>query len=196
MAVEMNGQGHADEVAIAPEEIWSGIAALLAAPVVLPMAAAINQPLVRSVLTDAIAFSERCHKAVAVAQEQIEDGLAEIQAGSQTARYQSPSAAIVGDSAPASQVAGQLQATAQDWNAQMQALTGGQLDLRMLLSMGLGAIALRQLMRRGLQLDDMPWYVMAWYAFDTFVKLHPVSAQTAAYSAATSPSSAPQPDLN
>lgn len=196
MTVETNGRRRTEAAKNPPEEIWSGIAALLAAPVVLPVAAALDQPLVKSVLIEAIALSERCQKAVAVAQEHIEDGIAEIQAGAaQAGGYQLPSTAA-GDPAAMSQVAEQLQATAYDWNAQAQAFTGGQLDLRLLLSMGLGAIALSQLMRRGLQLDAMPWYVMAWYAFDTFVKLHPApAAQPEAYPAAQQrPTPTPRPD--
>jgi hypothetical protein len=31
---------------------------------------------------------------------------------------------------------------------------------------------MRQLMIKGLQLEVIPWYVLAWYAFDSFLKLN------------------------
>jgi hypothetical protein len=30
----------------------------------------------------------------------------------------------------------------------------------------------RQLIIKGLQIDEIPWYSLAWYAFDSFVKLN------------------------
>ena len=50
--------------------------------------------------------------------------------------------------------------------------TDGAVDLRFLIPLGLSAIALRQLLVHGLQLGAIPWYVLGWYAFDSFVKFH------------------------
>lgn len=50
--------------------------------------------------------------------------------------------------------------------------TDGAVDLRMLAPMAIGALSLRQLLRTGPQLSRMPWYMLAYYAFDTFHKLH------------------------
>jgi hypothetical protein len=50
--------------------------------------------------------------------------------------------------------------------------TEGVLDLRMLVPIGLAAYSVRQLIRTGPQLGKTPWYVLAYYAFDTFIKLH------------------------
>ena len=33
-------------------------------------------------------------------------------------------------------------------------------------------LAMRQLIAKGWQLELIPWYVLAWYAFDSFIKLH------------------------
>lgn len=183
-------------------EVFTGISALLLAPVMLPVAAAIDQPLVKSTLKQALLFSSRCQEAVAIAQERLEDGLAEVRAeveaeqkDGHTAKAnsqpvllprQEPSHRTPTD---ASQVATQLQDMINDLNAQTRWLTNGVLDLRMLLSMGLGAIALRQLFLRGLRLDDIPWYVLAWYALDTFVKFHPETVYPEADRARVQPQS-------
>lgn len=59
-----------------------------------------------------------------------------------------------------------------DLNQRVGLATEGIIDLRFLIPVGLGALAIRQLMRNGLQLEAAPWYVLAYYAFDSFIKLH------------------------
>jgi Heavy metal associated domain 2 len=59
-----------------------------------------------------------------------------------------------------------------DLNKQVKQATEGQLDIRVLFPFGLGCLAIRQLIIKGLQFDIIPWYVLAWYAFDSFIKLH------------------------
>ncbi|HBB34182.1 MAG TPA: hypothetical protein DDZ80_22595 [Cyanobacteria bacterium UBA8803] len=59
-----------------------------------------------------------------------------------------------------------------DLNKRVGAATNGIVDLRFLVPLGFSALAVRQLMIKGLQLDFIPWYVLAWYAFDSFIKLH------------------------
>lgn len=49
--------------------------------------------------------------------------------------------------------------------------TGGT-DLRVLLPVGLGMLALRQVVRDDQRLGDAPWYVLAWYASETFQRFH------------------------
>jgi Heavy metal associated domain 2 len=50
--------------------------------------------------------------------------------------------------------------------------THGVLDLRMLVPIGLAGLSVRQVLRTGPKLKMIPWYVLAYYSFDTFVKLH------------------------
>lgn len=50
--------------------------------------------------------------------------------------------------------------------------THGVVDLRMLLPIGLAGLSLRQLLRTGPHLKAIPWYVLAYYSFDSFLKLH------------------------
>nr|WP_156818288.1 hypothetical protein [Mastigocladopsis repens] len=62
-----------------------------------------------------------------------------------------------------------------DLNNRVQHATNNVVDLRFLFPLGLGVLSMRQLLAKGLQFDIIPWYVLAWYAFDSFIKLHGVS---------------------
>jgi hypothetical protein len=62
--------------------------------------------------------------------------------------------------------------TALDLNRKVKQATQGSVDLRFLIPFIFGILALRQLKVKGLQLELIPWYVLAWYAFDSFIKLH------------------------
>ncbi|BAZ17050.1 hypothetical protein NIES4071_89280 [Calothrix sp. NIES-4071] len=57
-------------------------------------------------------------------------------------------------------------------NKRVKQSTDGIVDLRFLFPLGLGFLSIRKLMLQGLQLDIIPWYVLAWYSFDSFLKLH------------------------
>jgi hypothetical protein len=63
-----------------------------------------------------------------------------------------------------------------DLNQRVQRTTNGSLDLKFLFPWGLSLLALRQLRVSGWQLDLIPWYVLAWYAFDSFIKLNHIEA--------------------
>jgi hypothetical protein len=184
-------------------EVFEGVAAVLLAPIVLPLASAVNQPLVKAALREGIAFSERCQEAVAEAQERLEDTLAEAQAEVHSDRtsyadnghsesslahpqptttmpqerpsYQRAAGQFGHES---TQTAHQVKDAIQELNNQVRWLTNDMLDLRLLVSIGLGTFAIRQILVRGLRLDEIPWYAVAWYALDTFVKFHPDPEQT------------------
>lgn len=57
-------------------------------------------------------------------------------------------------------------------NQRVKRATHGSSDLRVLVPALLAAIALRQLFSKSKHLKTAPWYVLAWYAFDSFMKLH------------------------
>ncbi|BBD65784.1 hypothetical protein NIES4072_05370 [Nostoc commune NIES-4072] len=59
-----------------------------------------------------------------------------------------------------------------DLNQRVKQVTHGAFDLRILFPLGLASLSVRQLFKKGLQLEMIPWYVLAWYAFDSFIKLH------------------------
>lgn len=63
-----------------------------------------------------------------------------------------------------------------DLNQRVHRTTNGSIDLKFLFPCGLGLLALRQLRVNGWQLDLVPWYVLAWYAFDSFIKLNDIEA--------------------
>ncbi|MBW4685164.1 MAG: hypothetical protein KME40_08690 [Komarekiella atlantica HA4396-MV6] len=62
-----------------------------------------------------------------------------------------------------------------DLNKKVELATNGAVDLRFLFPLGLSILAARQLIAKGLQFEIIPWYVLAWYAFDSFMKLHGTS---------------------
>jgi hypothetical protein len=53
-------------------------------------------------------------------------------------------------------------------------LTNGRTDLRTLVPIGLGALALREILAG--RVGPAPWFTLAWWAFDSFLKLHPPGA--------------------
>ena len=56
-------------------------------------------------------------------------------------------------------------------NAAVARRLGGT-DLRTLVPLGLGLLAARRAMRGDERLADAPWYVLAWYASETYLKFH------------------------
>lgn len=56
-------------------------------------------------------------------------------------------------------------------NAAVARRLGGT-DLRVLVPLGLGLMAARRAMRGEERLADAPWYVLAWYASETYAKFH------------------------
>lgn len=59
-----------------------------------------------------------------------------------------------------------------DLNQHVKKITQGAVDLRFIMPFCFAVLALRQLWIKGLQFDTIPWYVLAWYSFDSFIKLH------------------------
>jgi Heavy metal associated domain 2 len=57
--------------------------------------------------------------------------------------------------------------------------TGGRLSLRWLVPAGFIAVALRQLVRGGLTVGEIPWFVLLYYGVDSFLKLYPQHAPKA-----------------
>ena len=67
--------------------------------------------------------------------------------------------------------------TATGLNQQVKTATNEAIDLRFLFPLSLGVLAMRQLIVKGWQLELIPWYVLAWYAFDSFIKLNSIDEQ-------------------
>ena len=47
-------------------------------------------------------------------------------------------------------------------------------DLGVIIPLSFALLAWRQLILKGWQLETIPWYVLAWYAFDSFIKLQKI----------------------
>jgi hypothetical protein len=62
-----------------------------------------------------------------------------------------------------------------DLNKRVEIATNSAVDLRVLFPLGLSFLAMRQLIIKGMQLEMIPWYILAWYAFDSFIKLNNTS---------------------
>jgi hypothetical protein len=62
-------------------------------------------------------------------------------------------------------------------NQDVKKATQGVVDLRFLLPFSFAVLAVRQLIVKGLQFEIIPWYVLAWYSFDSFIKLHKIDEQ-------------------
>ncbi len=71
-----------------------------------------------------------------------------------------------------SEVATDLTSALSDLNERVGRATNGVVDLRLLVPVGLATLAVRELLRTGWEFESAPWYVLAWYAFDSFIKLH------------------------
>ena len=67
--------------------------------------------------------------------------------------------------------------TATNLNQRVKTATNDAIDLRFVFPLSLGVLALRQLIVKGWQLELIPWYVLAWYAFDSFIKFHSTNEQ-------------------
>jgi hypothetical protein len=57
-------------------------------------------------------------------------------------------------------------------NARVHEATNGRADLRFIVPAALTVLAVRQLLRDAKSLRDAPWYVLMYYAFDSFYKLN------------------------
>ena len=74
-----------------------------------------------------------------------------------------------------SEAAEDIKNTMINLNRRFDQATSGEADLRLIFPLGLSILAVRQVIVKGLQLEIIPWYVLAWYAFDSFIKLNSAS---------------------
>lgn len=71
-----------------------------------------------------------------------------------------------------SQAAEDIKETVINLNQLLGQLTNGEVDLRLLFPLSLSILAIRQGVVKGLQVGMIPWYVLAWYAFDSFIRFN------------------------
>jgi hypothetical protein len=77
-----------------------------------------------------------------------------------------------GRQVPLSQTAQGIWRTFRGVNAQLSEMTNGRWDLRSVFPFALGAMALRSFLANPGSIGAAPWWVLAWYAFDSFLKLN------------------------
>ena len=61
-------------------------------------------------------------------------------------------------------------------DGRLEQASGGRLSLRWIVPVSFAAVGVRQLVRQGLSAGSVPWYVLLYYAVDSFLKLYPEHA--------------------
>jgi Protein of unknown function (DUF5132) len=180
--VQMTDELGSDRAAML--ESIEGMQAFLLAPIVLPIAVGVDNPFVQTLLREGIILHERVKEAIAHIEEVLDDLASEANTKlierSQIERSQTASQSSsreANEQVKTSQAAESLMNTVSEINTHVRQATNGIVDLQLLFPLGLGAIALKQLLQKGFELEEIPWYVLAWYAFDSFVKLNETSAE-------------------
>jgi hypothetical protein len=174
------------------EQPWGSfeeIATLLLAPITIASAEGVKHPSGRELLKAAITLQEQGKEAFAHLEEVIADLRAEVEAELAEQSETHPPSEI---SSPSHQqensaLAQTILNRITDLDTRIREATQGTVDARSLMPILLGGFALRQLVVKGLQLDDVPWYVLAWYSFDSFMKFHPQPSLTVGQSTPESP---------
>ncbi|MEW5803412.1 MAG: HMA2 domain-containing protein [bacterium] len=69
--------------------------------------------------------------------------------------------------------AAQMSRVISDLDNRIFQLTGGKVNLKLIIPLTMGAIGIRQIIRHGLGISQVPGYVLVWYAVDAFFRLHP-----------------------
>ena len=59
-----------------------------------------------------------------------------------------------------------------DFNERVVNATNGVIDLRFVLPLGIGALGVLQFLTYGWQFEIIPWYVLIYFAIDSFIKLN------------------------
>ncbi|TVP61212.1 MAG: DUF5132 domain-containing protein [Nodularia sp. (in: Bacteria)] len=155
-------------------EIVESLMTMIFSPLILPVAEAVKQPVVRSTIKESMALSERFKEFVAEVMEEFENKTAELNTNLTLQKQQNFHHRTTQDYVTdgRSSVAEDFVNVMSDLNADVDRMTNGVVDLRLLVPLGLSLFAIRQLLKQGLKLEEIPWYILAWFAFDSFVKLN------------------------
>lgn len=157
------------------DTIFEGLTAIVLSPVILPIASAMKEPIVQNTIKDSILLSEKCKDAVAQIAATVEKLTLEARNEkpeifqSRSRSYPSSSNYITNGK---SEVAKEVINVISDLNTDVQKMTNGVADLRVILPLGIALLSMRQLLIKGLELEEIPWYILAWYAFDIFTRLN------------------------
>ncbi|MBE9055064.1 DUF5132 domain-containing protein [Sphaerospermopsis sp. LEGE 08334] len=152
------------------DTIIEGLTAIVFSPVILPIASAMKQPVVQNTIKDSILLSEKVKDAVAEMGETVE----KVTADARKEKPESFPSRTYGNyfTNGKSEAAKDFINVISDINTDVARMTNGVADLRVILPLGIGLLSLQQLLRKGFQLEEIPWYILAWYAFDIFTRLN------------------------
>lgn len=156
------------------DTIIEGLTAIVFSPVILPIASAMKQPVVQNTIKDSILFSEKVKDAVAEMGETVEKVTADARKEKPESFKSRSQSRTYGNyfTNGKSEAAKDFINVISDINADVARMTNGVADLRVILPLGIGLLSLQQLLRKGFQLEEIPWYILAWYAFDIFTRLN------------------------
>lgn len=149
------------------------IAALIASPFVQFAAETFDQPPTQLMIREGMVASERIKETVAQIQEVLEDLAHQAEAKLAAERQLGSTVEdhwieFIQTEEPDLKTS--IRQISMILNQQTKRLSYGVVDLQILMSMAMAALAVRQLIVKGIDLDEIPWYTLVWYAFDNFVK--------------------------
>jgi hypothetical protein len=155
-------------------EIVDNLATIIFSPLIVPVAEAIKQPAIRTTIQEGMALSARMGQVVTEASEALERIAAEVNPdlttnGREKFSSRSSQKNLTNGKSAISQ---DLENLMSDINADVNRMTNGVADLRLLVPLALGLFTIRQLIKQGLKLEEIPWYILAWFTFDAFIKLN------------------------
>jgi hypothetical protein len=151
-------------------EIIDGLTAIIFSPVIVPVAEVVKQPIVQTAIKEGMTLSQKYQEAF----EHISASLGGERPRQTTEFYNYRNAQVSqphltnGKSAAAKDLLNVMS----DLNNDVYKMTNGATDLRLIVPLGFSLLALTQLIRQGFKFEDIPWYVLAWFAFDSFIKLN------------------------
>ena len=73
---------------------------------------------------------------------------------------------------PHSSTATQITEVISDLDKRIYQLTSGKANLKLIMPLFMGAIGVRQVLKKGWGFSEIPGYVLIWYAIDAFHKFH------------------------
>ncbi|GET43719.1 DUF5132 domain-containing protein [Microseira wollei] len=156
--------------------IFEACAAQIFTKTVGLFAEAANQPLETETIQQEIALSQRCKEAVAEAGQVIENLMAEVIAelvAEKQAQFEAMAKTmteLVEEQAPFNGKLADTHATQDRSKVALTSSPCSATDLRLLLMLGLGVLSIRQWFDQGFQIEELPWYLLTWYAFDALMK--------------------------
>ncbi|WP_414566719.1 MULTISPECIES: DUF5132 domain-containing protein [unclassified Anabaena] len=155
-------------------EIVDNLATIIFSPLIVPVAEAVKQPVIRTTIQEGMALSARMGQVVTEASEALERIAAEVNPDLTTNGREKFSSRTSQQTFTdgKSVIAQDLENLMSDINADVNRMTNGVADLRLLAPLALGLFAIGQLIKQGLKFEEIPWYILAWFAFDAFIKLN------------------------